>query len=475
MSKIEVDAIDKQSGSTLTLGGSGTAVTLACGATQTGFGRTGTVDWQTGSIKTTDFTAVDGQGFFVDTNGGEVTATLPTGSAGSIVSIQDYRNTFDSANCTVQAAGSQKINGGTASGNVTLSTEGEGITLVYIDSTVGWRSIQDNDFASASEIASFVTATGGTVTTVCTNFKVHTFTGPGTFCVSSAGNAAGSNTVSYTVVAGGGSGGADNAGGGGAGGFRESKAATDSYTASPLNATSGPTYNLPVTATGFPITVGGGGAGVGPTSTKGNSGSPSIFSTITSAGGGGGGAYPGITPTTGNASAGGSGGGGYIGSGSPPVSNAGAAGNTPPVSPAQGQSGGTGKYEPQGNSGGGGGGATGAGGDSTASSSPGNQAGGGGTGVTTSITASPVAYAGGGGGGAGASCLGGNGSSCLTGGYGGGNPGQPAGGRTGAPPTEPSQSTASGATNKGGGGGATNSGTAGSGGSGVVIIRYKFQ
>ena len=40
MSKIEVDAIDKQSGSTLTLGGSGTAVTLACGATQTGFGRT---------------------------------------------------------------------------------------------------------------------------------------------------------------------------------------------------------------------------------------------------------------------------------------------------------------------------------------------------------------------------------------------------------------------------------------------------
>ena len=43
MSKIEVDAIDKQSGSTLTLGGSGTAVTLACGATQTGFGRTGTV------------------------------------------------------------------------------------------------------------------------------------------------------------------------------------------------------------------------------------------------------------------------------------------------------------------------------------------------------------------------------------------------------------------------------------------------
>ena len=89
MSKIEVNEIDKQNGSTLTIGGSGTTVQLGTGASQTGFGRTGTVDGQTGSIKTTDFTAGDGQGFFVDTNGGEVTATLPTGSAGSIVSIQD--------------------------------------------------------------------------------------------------------------------------------------------------------------------------------------------------------------------------------------------------------------------------------------------------------------------------------------------------------------------------------------------------
>ena len=80
MSKIEVDAIDKQSGSTLTLGGSGTAVTLACGATQTGFGRTGTVDWQT-TKKTTDFTAVNGEGYFVDTGGGVVTVTLPASPA----------------------------------------------------------------------------------------------------------------------------------------------------------------------------------------------------------------------------------------------------------------------------------------------------------------------------------------------------------------------------------------------------------
>ena len=101
MSKIEVNTVDVQCGSTLTLGSSGKTVTLACGAAQSGFGRTGTVDWQTGSIKTGDFTAVNTQGFFVDTNGGAVTATLPAGSAGAIISFQDYRNTFDTHNLTI--------------------------------------------------------------------------------------------------------------------------------------------------------------------------------------------------------------------------------------------------------------------------------------------------------------------------------------------------------------------------------------
>ena len=47
----------------------------------------------------------------------------------------------------------------------------------------------------------FVTATGGTVTT-CGDFKIHTFTGPGTFCVSCAGDDVGSNSVEYMIVAG---------------------------------------------------------------------------------------------------------------------------------------------------------------------------------------------------------------------------------------------------------------------------------
>ena len=72
-----------------------------------------------------------------------------------------------------------------------------GSTFVYVDDTIGWRSVQSNEYATAGLTPAFIAATGGTVTTVCTNFKVHTFTGPGTFCVSSAGNAAGSNEVSY--------------------------------------------------------------------------------------------------------------------------------------------------------------------------------------------------------------------------------------------------------------------------------------
>ena len=81
MSTIKVNTVTKRTGSTLTLGESGTTVTLACGATQTGFGRTGTVDWQTSSIKTATFTAVSGEGYFVNTTGGTVTVNLPAGVA----------------------------------------------------------------------------------------------------------------------------------------------------------------------------------------------------------------------------------------------------------------------------------------------------------------------------------------------------------------------------------------------------------
>ena len=56
MSKIEVNTVEQQCGTTLTLGGSGDTVTLGSGASQSGFGRTGTVDWVQ-LLKTSPFTA----------------------------------------------------------------------------------------------------------------------------------------------------------------------------------------------------------------------------------------------------------------------------------------------------------------------------------------------------------------------------------------------------------------------------------
>ena len=206
MSKIEVDAIDKQSGSTLTIGGSGTTVQLATGASQTGFGREGSVNWQTGSIKTTTFTAVSGEGYFVDTSSGAVTANLPAGSAGAIVAFSDYARTFNSNNLTISPNGSNKIGG--TNDTVILDVEGQAVTFVYVDSTKGWINVQNAEDTEAA--GTFITATGGTISTVCTNFKVHVFTGPGTFCVSAG--AGPKSKVDYLVIGGGGSG-ANNRGG----------------------------------------------------------------------------------------------------------------------------------------------------------------------------------------------------------------------------------------------------------------------
>ena len=110
MSKIEVNKIGPQCGTTLTLGESGDTVTLGAGASQTGFGRTGTVDWCT-TAKTSPFTAVSGDGFFINTTSGGITVTLPSSpSAGDIVAFKDYASTWDTNNVTICRGGS-KING----------------------------------------------------------------------------------------------------------------------------------------------------------------------------------------------------------------------------------------------------------------------------------------------------------------------------------------------------------------------------
>jgi len=260
-----------------------------------------------------------------------------------------------------------------------------------------------------------VVATGGTVTTDG-DYKVHTFTGDGSFVVSAAGD------VEYLVIAGGGGGGGYwYSGGGGAGGYRTATGFT-------------------VSSTSYSITVGAGGAGKS-NNTNGDEGTDSIFSTITSTGGGGGASAGNENGTNGGSGGGGSGvftpGTGAVG---------------------QGNDGGTSTGNNLGGCGGGGAGSAG-----SANSS--KDGGAGGNGLASSITGSSITRAGGGGGadhGAGAS---GNGGAGGTGG----------GGEGGSPNNNP----VNGSTNTGGGGGGltdTPYGSAsGNGGSGIVIIRYQYQ
>ena len=491
MSEIKVNKISPRAAcGTVTLGDSGDTFTIPAGATITnagtanGFGATGAVNWQT-TVKTSGFTATAGEGYFVDTSSGAVSVNLPAGTAGAVVGFKDYLNSFDTHALTLVQNGSDKIGGSTV--NATISTEGIGVTLVFIDSTRGWL-VTDDGLQSTASTAQYIAATGGTITTVCTNFKVHTFTGPGTFCVSNAGNAEGSNTVDYLVVAGAGGGGMggnaaslpnpgcqkDGGGGGGAGGYRESPgAASGCYSVSPLGAS--PAAALPVAASPYPVTVGGGGAGAPDNPAGGTSGSNSIFagsSTITSAGGGGGASKNQPGPLEGFA--GGSGGGAsHRNSPTANSTTGGGAGNTPPVNPPQGNVGGNANNPWINARGGGGGGAL-------APGQPGCNSGDGGGGQTTSITGSPVGYAGGGGGAGGPS----NGPP-SPGPMGNGGEGgvmssgtcrvaNTFGAGDGAGGTE---TKTAGTDNRGSGGGAGNPASSGgaNGGSGIVVIRYKFQ
>ena len=108
------------------------------------------------------------------------------------------QNTFQTNNLTV-GRNSSKISGECADG--VLNTEGQSITLVYIDGTRGWLNVNTD-----------VTIEG--------NYNVE-----------------------YLVLAGGGGGGNDYGAGGGAGGFRTISSKTFSVSR----------------GTAFPITVGGGG------------------------------------------------------------------------------------------------------------------------------------------------------------------------------------------------------------------------
>ena len=127
--------------------------------------------WQ--AVKTSNFTAVSGYGYVVNTTGGTITVTLPaTPVARDIIALVDYAGTFSLNKLTIAANGN-KING--VATDITLENQREAIQLLYIDATQGWL--------------------------IYSGFNTSIY------------------NVSVLIAAGGGSGGGDPGGGGGAGGL----------------------------------------------------------------------------------------------------------------------------------------------------------------------------------------------------------------------------------------------------------------
>ena len=340
-----------------------------------------------------------------------------------ILHIQNYANTSTFKTILVR---SNSATNNEVGANVILYRSTSAITSInFIDYNGGSNNYPIGTTFSLYGIANAdqgaAKATGGMITED-SQYWYHTFAASGTFTPKQA------LTVDYVVVAGGG-GGANpyinsstiGGGGGGAGGYR-----TTVGTSGGGGSAETP---LSLTATGYTVTIGAGGAGNTGVD-QGGTGSNSVFSTITSSGGGGGGRQ------SRNGGAGGSGGGASC---SDTTGGAGTAN--------QGYAGSNGQVGGAFSSGAGGGGAA-----ATGSVQPSTTAGGaGGVGLLSAITGTYLAGGGGGGAqttiGAGGNGGGGNGSTSTSGNAGTANTG-------------------------GGAGGIYGNATGVNGGSGVVIIRY---
>ena len=117
----------------ITMGTTGQVLTTD--GTTASFGDiSGGTDWQ--AVKTTGFTAVAGEGYFINTTGGAFTMTLPASpTIGDEISFIDYAGTFDTENLTI-GRNSENIQGSAA--DLTVSVERAANTLVYTDGTQGW-------------------------------------------------------------------------------------------------------------------------------------------------------------------------------------------------------------------------------------------------------------------------------------------------------------------------------------------------
>jgi len=190
-------------------------------------------DWQA-TPKTANFTAVAGEGYFVDTTSAAITVTLPSSpTAGDELTIVDYAGTANTNNIIITS--SDNIN--SLSYDVKIDYERGGVSIVYVDATQGWIA-----YNAANETATALVDDPPFI------------------------------AVDYLVVAGGGGSASRNSGGGGAGGVLQN------FTSTSIDASVGINYTVSVGA--------GGAAGSGGGNFSGSNGTNSVFDSYTAVGGG---------------------------------------------------------------------------------------------------------------------------------------------------------------------------------------------
>jgi hypothetical protein len=318
--------ITQTNSTTITIGSTGQTISLASGASSSGFG----LAWNP-TVQTTNFTASVNVGYMVDTTTTAVTVTLPASpSIGNQIQFVDYNETAATNNIILNPNG-LKIDGTTAS--TKIINGGEGVTIMYSGTTRGWIPVSAANEGTTALFSQY--------------------------------------SLDFLVIAGGGGGGTLG-GGGGAGGYRTST----------QNANIGTVLTVTV-GDGGAGSTGDYGAPTG----FGSSGSNSSISgtgltTITSAGGGGGARYNTVGISGGSGGGGGgasqAGGSGNTPSTSPSQGNNGGTGGSAPGN-AGGGGGGAGAIGSNGSSSSGGNGGNGAASSITGSSV--TRAGGGGGGV----------------------------------------------------------------------------------------------
>ena len=123
----------------------------------------GGVEWET-TAKTSNFTAVSGKGYFIDTSSGAVTATLPSSpSAGDLLGFLDYAATFQTNSAVLTS--SKKILA--SNDDMALDGKNQMVELVFSGDTKGWlisgAANEGTEVLSAApiEISCLVVAGGG--------------------------------------------------------------------------------------------------------------------------------------------------------------------------------------------------------------------------------------------------------------------------------------------------------------------------